>query len=128
MVPVDESVSVTVKGLRPLVGLALKAATGTMAPVPSNVLVLLPSLPVVKSTTLLKLAALAGAKRTTRLVEPKPGRLKGVPERMVKGPPLTEATPLLRVAPPVLVTVKLACALVPTATVPKLMLAGRTAN
>src|SRR6185369_11820956 len=128
MVPVEESVKVTVNGLSPLVGVAVKAATGMTAPMPSRELVLLPALLVVNRTTLLKLAALAGVKRTTRLVEPKPGRLKGVPERMVKGPPLTVARPLLRAAPPVLVTVKLVWALVPTATVPKLMLAGRMAS
>ena len=72
--------------------------------------------------------ALKGAKRITRLVEPKPGRLKGVPERIVNGPPLTVATPLLREAPPRLVIVKLAWALEPTATVPKSRLAGNTAS
>ena len=106
IVPLDESVNVTVKGFSPLSGVPLKLALGTIAPVPMMEFVLLPSLLVVKTTTLLKLAALAGVKRTTRLDEPNPGRLKGVPERMVKGPPLTVATPLLKVAPPRLVMVK----------------------
>jgi hypothetical protein len=88
-------VNVTIVGLRPLVGAPLKFAAGTSAPVPSNELVLLPASLVVTTMTLLKLPALEGAKRTTRLVEPSPGRLKGVPERMVNGPPSTEARPLL---------------------------------
>src|SRR6266566_4969219 len=126
MVPVELSVKLTVSGLRPLVGLPLKLATGTAAPVPVRALVLLPPLLVLITTTLLKLAALPGAKLTSRLVEPKPERLKGVPETMMKGPPLMVATPLLREAPPWLVTTKLAWALEPTATVPKLRLAGET--
>src|SRR5712691_5155867 len=104
MVPVELSVKLTVSGLTPLVGLPLKLA----------------------STTLLKVAALPGAKLTTRLVEPKPARLKGVPERIVKGPPLIVARPLLSAAPPWLVITKLACALEPTAIVPKLRLPGET--
>src|SRR6266849_3313445 len=66
-------------------------------------LLLLPALPLVKVTTLVKLLALEGVKLMTRLVEPEPGRLKGVPERIVNGPPLTVATPLLRGSPPMLV-------------------------
>ena len=82
----------------------------------------------VKTTTLLKLAALPGVKRTTRFVEPKPGKLKGLPERMVNGPPLRVAAPLLRVAPPEFVIVNVACELEPTAIVPKLILDGVTAS
>src|SRR5216683_8076486 len=106
--------------------LPLKVAPGATAPVPVSALVLLPALLLLTTTTLLKLAALPGAKLTTRLVEPKPARLKGVPETMVKGPPLIVATPLLREAPPWLVSTKLAWALEPTATVPKLRLPGET--
>src|SRR6266702_3089566 len=94
MVPVELSVKETVSGLTPLVGLAVKLATGTIAPVPR--------------TTLVKLPAVAGAKRTTRLVEPNPDRLKGVPETILKGPALIVATPLVSAAPPRLVTTKLA--------------------
>src|SRR5216684_7906323 len=119
MVPVELSVKLTVSGLSPLVGLPLKLATGTFAPVPVRALVLLPPLSVLTTTTLLKLAALPGAKRTTRLVEPKPERLKGVPERIVKGPPLIVARPLLSAAAPWLVSTKLVWALEPTAIVPK---------
>src|SRR6266567_8583654 len=125
MVPLELSVKLTVSGLSPLVGLPLKLAAGATAPVPVSALVL-PPLLLLTTTTLLKLAALPGAKRTTRLVEPKPGRLKGVPERIVKGPPLMVARPLLKDAPPWLVITKLAWALEPTATVPKLRLAGET--
>src|SRR5439155_11731160 len=126
MVPVELSVKLTVSGLRPLVGLPLKLATSATAPVPVRALVLLPPLPVLTTTTLLKLATLPGAKRTTRLVAPKPARLKGVPETMVKGPPLMLARPLVRAAAPWLVSAKLAWALEPTVTVPKLRLAGET--
>src|SRR6266581_3201023 len=127
MVPVELSVKVTVRGLTPLVGLAVKVAAGTVAPVPVTALVLSPALEVLKITWLLKLIALFGAKRTTRLVEPYPGRLKGVPERTVKGPPSREAVPLLKLSPPRLVIVKLAWLFEPTATIPKLRVAGLTA-
>src|SRR5437773_2193377 len=126
MVPLELSVKLTVSGLSPLVGLAVKLAPGATAPIPVSALVLLPPLPLLTTTTLLKVPALHGAKVTTRLVELKPARLKGVPERIVKGPPLIVARPLLRDAPPWLVSTKLAWALEPTATVPKLRLAGET--
>src|SRR5216684_352349 len=80
MVPVELSVKLTVNGLRPLVGSPLKLATGMIAPVPVRALVLPPPLSVLNTTTLLKVEGLPGAKRTTTLVEPKPARLKGVPE------------------------------------------------
>src|SRR6266567_5534949 len=126
MVPVELSVKLTVSGLSPLVGLPLKLAPGVTAPVPVSALVLLPSLAVLITTTLLKVPVLPGAKLTTRLVELKPLRLKGVPEIIVKGPPLIVARPLLSAAPPWLVSTKLAWALEPTATVPKLRLPGET--
>src|SRR5260370_6281126 len=128
IVPVELSVKVTLSGLRPVVGLPVKFAVGPSAPVPVRVLVLLPPLPVVKTSLFVKLAAFVGAKRTTRLVPPKPGKAKGVPETIVNGPPLTVATPLLSAAPPRFVTTKLACALAPTATVPKSSLVGVTAS
>src|SRR5678816_3401193 len=100
MVPVELSPKATVKGFKPLVVSAVKLARGSNAPTPWSPFVLLPSLPLTKTTALLNEPALGGLKRTTRLVEPKPARLKGVPERMVNGPPVTEAVPLLRAAPP----------------------------
>src|SRR6266481_3922634 len=126
MVPLELSVKLTVSGLSPLVGLPLKLAAGATAPVPVSALVLLPALAVLTTTTLLKVAALPGTKLTTRLVEPKPARLKGVPETIVKGPPPIVARPLLSAAPPWLVITKLAWALEPTATVPKSRPAGET--
>src|SRR5260370_26407839 len=126
MVRVQLRVRLAVRGLSPLRGRPLKLATRAPAPVPASALVRLPPLPVLTTTTLLKLAALVGAKRTTRLVEPKPARLKGVPETMVKGPPLMLARPLVRAVAPWLVSAKLAWALEPTVTVPKLRLAGET--
>src|SRR2546425_6702977 len=126
MVPLELSAKLTVSGLSPLVGLPLKLAAGATAPVPVSPLVLLPALLLLTTTTLLNVAALPGAKLTTRLVVPKAARLKGVPERIVKGPPLIVARPLLSPAPPWLVITKLAWALEPTATVPKLRLPGAT--
>src|SRR5262245_33250281 len=114
MVPLEESVNVTVKGLKPLVGEAVNAAEGTIAPIPISELVLLPPLLVVTTTTLLKAPGLRGAKLTTRLVAPKPGRSKGVPERIANGPLSTVTMPLLSGAPPRFVTVKLAWTLEPT--------------
>src|SRR6266849_9018242 len=119
IVPVDLSVKDTVNGHMPIVGLPVKFAVGGNAPAPVSLLTLPPPLPVVKTTRLVKPAALVGAKRTTRLVPPKPGKAKGVPETIVKGPGLIVATPLVSAAPPRLVTTKLAWALAPTATVPK---------
>ena len=124
IVPVELSVKITVRGLRPEVGVPVKLAIGMIAPVPVTVLVLLPSFPVANVMTLLKLAALTGAKRTTRFVELKPGRMNGLPEIIANGPPFTVATPLLKVAPPRLVIVKLVWAKEPTAIVPKLMAVG----
>src|SRR3989449_7647305 len=126
MVPLELSLKLTVSGLRPLVGLPLKLAAGATAPVRVSALVLLPALLLRTTTTLLKVVALPGAKLTTRLVEQKPARPKGVPETIVKGPPLIVARPLLSAAPPWLVITKLAWALEPTATGPKLRLSGGT--
>src|SRR5260221_6643991 len=70
MVPVEVSVKLTVSGQAPFVGVAVKLAAGTAAPTPVTGFVLLPSLPVVKITTLLKFAALAGLNRTMTFVEP----------------------------------------------------------
>src|SRR5882724_7980558 len=126
MVPLELSVKLTVSGLRPLLGLPLKLAAGATAPVPVSALVLLPPLLVLITTTLLKLAALPGAKLTTRLVEPKPARLKGVPATMVKGPPLMLTKPLVSATAPRLVSTRLAWALETTTTVPKSRPAGET--
>src|SRR6266700_6749804 len=128
MVPLELSVKLTVSGLRPLVGLALKLAPGATAPVPVSALVLLPSLAVLTTTTWLKVPALPGEKLRTRLVELKPLRLKGVPETMVNPgePGPIVARPLVSAAAPWLVSTKLAWALEPTATVPKSRPAGET--
>src|SRR5262249_17898648 len=107
--------------------LPTKLAVGTTAPTPSNELVLFPP-SLEMTTTLLKAPAEPGVNITIKLVEPNPGRLNGVPERMLNPPPLTVATPLLKGALPVLVRSRLAWALVPTATVPKLRLVGVTVS
>src|SRR2546427_12713758 len=128
IVPVDLLVKETVNGHAPIVGLPVKFAVGGNAPAPVSLLTLCPPLPVVKTTRLVKPAALVGAKRTTRLVAPKPGKPKGVPETIVNGPPLIVATPLVSAAPPRLVTTKLVSALAPTATMPKSCSGGVTAS
>src|ERR1041385_9028551 len=131
MVPVDRFVNMTVSGLRPLVGPPANAATGMIAPMPVTALVLLKLLPVLKTMALLKLIAFVGERRSPRFVEPKPGSEKGVPDNMLKGgedvPSATNtALPLVIAAPPRFVTTKLACALEPSATFPKLRLDGNT--
>ena len=108
IVPVEASEKVTSSGHAPLVGLAVKFATGATAPLPVTEFVLLPSFAVVNRTTLLKLAALVGAKRTTTLVALNPPRLNGVPDRIVNGPPEIDAVPLVRGELPRLVTTKAA--------------------
>src|SRR5438445_1838544 len=130
IVPVEVLVRVTCSGATPLVGPPVKKAVGMTAATPVTGLVLLPLLPVAKRTTLLKLASLVGLKRTTTFVEPKPGKLNGLPERIVNsgGPGLSEAVPLLKVASPRLVTKKLAWTEEPTATVPKSRPGGETAS
>src|SRR6266576_6280840 len=75
IVPVEVSLKLTVRGLRPDVGVAVNPATGKSAPIPKTGLVAFPSLPVVNIMALLKFAATTGAKRITRLVVPNPGRL-----------------------------------------------------
>src|SRR6266852_9340763 len=81
IVPVEWSVNVTVKGFGPEIGLALKAACGSDAPMPIRLFVLLPALAVAKTTVLVKVAALVGVKANSKFVTPKPGKLNGVPER-----------------------------------------------
>ena len=127
IVPVELSVKATAKGLGPLVGAPTNVACGTLAPVPRTVFVAFPPLPELKTTTLLKLAALVGAKRITTLVEPNPARANGVPDKMVKGG-VAETVPLDKEVPPRFVTVKLACEFEPIATVPKFKLVGETAS
>src|SRR5258706_16234186 len=99
---------------------------GTGAPRQVRRLVVLPS-SLQMTTALLKLPELVGAKLTNRFVEPKPARLKGVPDKRVNGP-LVLATPLLRTAPPWLVRTRVACTLEPAAIVPKSRLGGVTAS
>ena len=86
---------VTTKGQGPFVGLPVKAVTGACTPMPVSGLVLLPPLAVLTTATLLKLEALPGVKLITRFVVPKPGKVKGVPERIANGPLLIEAVPLV---------------------------------
>ena len=104
-----------------------KFALGTIPPTPVTVLVLVPSL-LAMVTTLLKLPALGGAKRTTKFVEPNPGRLKGEPDMIAKAPALIVATPLDKGASPRLLNVKLAWVVAPTSTVAKFILVGDTDN
>ena len=128
IVPVELSVKLTVSGLRPVVGVPAKAATGTNAPMPVTALVLLPALLLENTTALLKNPALLGVNCTVIFVDPKPGRLNAVGETMEKGPLVTLIVPLSKGPPPRLVRVKAAETVCPTATVPKSMLEGATAS
>src|ERR1035437_2070660 len=76
IVPLELSVNVTASGAAPLVGVPVKLATGTIAPVPLTVLVATPPLAVANVTLLVNAPALTGANCTTTLVEPKPATLK----------------------------------------------------
>ena len=107
MSPVDRSLKLRVKGFKPRVGLAEKFAESGSRPTPVTGLVLEPPSPK-KMTALLELLLLLGLKLTTRLVEPNGGRLKGVPETILKGPVPMLAVPLVRAAPPIFVRTKLA--------------------
>jgi len=64
--------------------------------------------------------------RTVTLVEPLGGTLKVLPATTLNGAPETVAVPLLTIVPPVLLTVKTACELVPVARVPKSRAIGLT--
>src|SRR5205809_3836134 len=109
IVPAEVSVKVTTNGTTPLVGLAVKLACGMSAPVPVTALVELPPLAVVKITAFVKPATDVGVNCTTTLAELPGGRLNEPPERIVNGPPVTVAVPLLIVVPPVLLTVNTPC-------------------
>src|SRR5215471_10658432 len=68
MVPVELLIKLTVSGQKPLVGLALKPATGTKAPLPLRRFVGLPPL-LVKMRSFVKLPSVVGLKLTgTRFV------------------------------------------------------------
>src|SRR5712671_5265727 len=109
IVPVEESVNATARGATPLVGVPEKAATGTCAPVPATVLVALPPLAVVKMTLLVNPPTATGVNCTTTLLDPPGGSANVAPDRIEYGPPVTEATPLVTVVPPVFVTVNTPC-------------------
>src|SRR6266478_2998980 len=124
IVPVELSLKFTVSGFRPLVGVAVKSAKGTTAPIPVMGFVLFPALSDVKITLLLNVPAPPGKNRMMTFVELKPGRLKAGGEIIAKAELPRLATPLERVAPPEFVTVKAAGAFEPTAMIPKSILAG----
>ena len=126
MVPVDASVKVTFSDAAPLVGLAVKPATGAMAPVPVIAFVDVPPL-LTKTTASVKLPALDGVKLTPTFVEPKPATLKGLPDAIANVAVLTVAVPV-KVVPPRFVTTKLVWCVVPVAAVPKSKLPGATDN
>src|SRR5436309_3728673 len=130
IVPVELSVKLTVSGLRPLVGLAVKAAAGTIAAAPITGLMTLIPVSVLKTTALLKLPAALGANSITRFVEPNPAKAKELLERMANPgePAARTAVPLVSEALPRLVRTKLACTWSPTTIVPKSRMAGETAS
>src|SRR6516225_9128811 len=90
IVPAEKSLKATVSGISPLVGLALKLATGARAPEPLRPLVAAPP-PLLTTSALLKAATPVGLKLTTTLVDPNPARLNDAPDRTVKGPLLMVA-------------------------------------
>src|SRR5436305_3638452 len=79
IVPVERSDNETLKGHSPVVGAAEKFAEAGTAAEPLKTFVALPALTLVKMALFVKLPTLVGAKRTTRFVAPKPGKLNGVP-------------------------------------------------
>src|ERR1035437_10097939 len=93
IVPVDVSVNVTRNGTRPLVGVPLKLATGTVAPAPITGFVELPMF-VAKTTLSVKLPVLTGVKLTTTFVELRVATVNGLPEAIENGAPPTGAAPL----------------------------------
>ena len=117
MLPVDVSVKLTVSGANPFIGDALNCATGATAPVPLSAFVALP-VSLLTSKAALKLLSFTGAKRTSRLVELKLARLKGMPDIIAKGPCVTLAVPV-RSDSPEFVTTKMKLAISPTSKVPK---------
>ena len=72
--------------------------------------------------------AVAGVKSTAIFVEPKPLMVKVAGETRENGPELRVTVPFVNAVEPEFVSVKLACALEPTATVPKLKVGGKTAS
>src|SRR3989442_1542501 len=134
IVPLEVSVNVTSNGATPLVGVALNNATGTTAPLPVTALVAAPPLAVAKSTLLVNPPAATGANRTVTLVQPATVTVPVPPGATVYGLPAVTANgaaPLavpLNVWPPVLITEKFWLLVCPTVSVPKLRLAGATAN
>src|SRR5580765_3383993 len=90
IVPVDVSVNVTSNGATPLVGEAVKLATGSAAPEPMMALVDCPPLAVAKITALVKPPTDTGANCTMTLVTPPPAdTAKVAPDVTPKGPPVT---------------------------------------
>src|SRR5258706_13455142 len=103
IVPVEVSVNVTVSGTAPLVGVAVKLAAGTTAPVPVSALVEFPPLALTNSTALVKPPTATGANCTTTLIEAPQTRLNVLPEIAANGPPVPVPVPLVTVGPPLLV-------------------------
>src|ERR1700730_13511972 len=79
------------------------------------------------STTLLKTPGDAEVKPMTRLVQPEPSRLNGVPDRIKKFPGETDAEPL-SVAAPLLLTTMDASTVSPVEIRPKSRLDGVTTS
>src|SRR2546426_1887524 len=128
MVPVELSVKFSVSGATPLTGLPKKPATTGVIPTPETAFVELPPAANKKTTLLLKAASNPGANRIPMLVELWPGTLNALDPTMLKGPLPTLASALLATTSPRFVTMKLACALLPTATMPKSRPGGETAS
>ena len=110
----------------PAVGLALNPAVGRTTAVPVTALVESPLPGVENRTALVNAPALTVVNWMVTLVEPKAGRLKLPPERLVNGPAVMVMAPSLITALPVLVITKLAWAMAPVTRRPKSIWAGVT--
>ena len=117
IVPVLVSVKVTVNGVSPLVGAAVKLAEAGIAPVPITQFVESPPSPV-KISSLVKTPSTTGAKLTVAFVPVPPGIGTAFVPPPKKGAVTLLSEPLTKPQPR-FVTVKLMSLVVPTATAPK---------
>ena len=123
IVPVELSVKVTDSGLSPLVGVAVKAETGTIAPTPVTAL-MLPPASLEKTTALLKEFSLEGVKRIVTFVDENPGTENAGLETIENAPAEMLALAFVIAIDPELVATKFNWEFVPTAIIPKLKLPG----
>ena len=100
IVPLELSVKVTVRGSRPVTGVAAKSAAGTIAAAPRSELIRVAPVSVLKTTTLLKLPGDVGENWITRFVDANPAKENCVTDTMSNGPLERVAEALVIEAPP----------------------------